>query len=108
MKRTANEKKMCIPIKVGRKKYLIKTDSMNFILGTMKKYMKDSIVDGGAKKGDEYFVPDSYSSTLKGIFDIILKKKLLASDAKSIADLHEDLRRYKDELQGIYDMHIEG
>lgn len=91
---------MDIRLRIGKKPFVIYTDSSNFILAEV------CIKGEGSKPenvGKEWFRDIAFSGTLKSMFEIVLKKKLLASDAHSIDELQRDLKQYKDEIQGVYD-----
>jgi phage tail protein X len=87
-----------IAIDIGGKEYRVQSDSYNFMICRMYHNKKTDTVD---------WKPIKFYGNLSSLFEDLLRLKLRASDATSIAELAINMKRYRDEIQGAYETHFD-
>ena len=90
-----------IPVMVGKKEYIIKTDAYNYMIGT------EYEVEKGNRKGEKVFKPDSCYSSLSGCMNRLLDMKIKHSTVKTLEGLRRVIERSRKEVIEIYDTHME-
>lgn len=81
-----------IHMKIGDQEYVISSDEKQWVIGRMI----------NKKRGFE-FTAEMYFNSTAAMFSALLEKKLRASEATTLIELQRELKRAKEELQGLYD-----
>jgi len=85
-----------IPIKIGRKEYVIKSDSANFMVG----------IDMIGKDGKSHFKGYGYFPTLQGLFNYLLTLKIRKRNARTFEELLDVINKAEKELSDIWKLNV--
>lgn len=91
-----------IPIMIGKEEYFITNDSRNYMI-SKKRDKKNS----ETRKIEEAWSHEGFYGTISGLFSDLFEMKVRASDAKSMAELHEEMAKMKRELIYCVENHKE-
>ena len=85
-----------ITTKIGKETYHIRGDKNQWSVG--------KVVEN--KKGEEVFTGEWYYTSLQGLLNNLLERKIRGADANTWVELKQAIVKAKDELMGFYDVEI--
>ena len=88
-----------IPVMIGKKEMFIRGEDKQWTLGKMVQS-----TDKETSEVTEAYHAELFWASTEGMIKGVLEKKLRASDANTLSELQDSLRRAKDELRGLYDL----